>query len=79
MPFTHAGLSEEGIIAEIIGIAHFRFFLTDPDETITVEIPLLRFSHGSSSFRQFGMGTFRSIFGICIDAGIVLAVMAVLR
>ena len=79
MPITHAGLSEEGIITEVINGADLRFFLTDPRELFAVDITLLRFAHGHSTFCQFCMGAFRPVFWICINAGIMGAVMPILR
>ena len=72
------GISQKRIIAEIINGANFRLLFADPDETITVDITLLRFTHGRSAPNELGMGTFGPVFGLEINPRVMGAVMAVL-
>ena len=78
MPFTRAGLSEEGIIAEIINGADLRLFIADARKLFAVGITIHRFSHGRSTFRKFLMGAFGPIVWIVVNPRVVLAVVAVL-
>ena len=70
---------QKRIVTEVINGADLRFFVADPDETITVEIPLLRFTHGISTLHKFLMGTFGPITWIRLDSRIVRPIMPILR